>query len=78
MRSVRYFPVSIWERSDRRDTRVKGCYIETETLPYIGMEHIIILNAGLWLDIAAARRGAASQWTIAFTFRLRQYPLSGV
>jgi hypothetical protein len=42
------------------------------------MEHIIILNAGLWLDIAAARRGAASQWTIAFTFRLRQYPLSGV
>src|SRR6202011_588127 len=27
------FPVSIWERSHRRDTRVKGCYIQTETLP---------------------------------------------
>src|SRR5712691_5185245 len=29
------FPVSIWERSGQRDTRVKGCYIESETLPLI-------------------------------------------
>ena len=31
--TLRCFPLSIWERKARRDSRVKGCYIQTETLP---------------------------------------------
>jgi DNA-binding beta-propeller fold protein YncE len=29
------FPLSIWDRGAAGDTRVKGCYIQTETLPKI-------------------------------------------
>jgi hypothetical protein len=51
VRFVRCLPLSIWERSGPRDTRVNGCYNQTETLPpshaytSISLAH---LRYGLW------------------------------
>src|SRR5258708_524533 len=35
--SVPCLPLSIWERSGQRDTHVKRCYIQSETLPQAGV-----------------------------------------
>ena len=58
-RSVRCFPVSIWERSGERDARVKGRYIQSETPGFV-VNRTLTRSAGNPLSRPTARLAGPS------------------